>query len=508
MSGNGLVITGRAGVGAPRVSLVQQYDGPGAAVEQPGPSEAAPLAPRRTTSHRRARRRTPWLLVVLLAAAVAGVGLAFGVTRALLPDGGDGSSAGAPTGSASAGPAGRTPGADPSVRPSPTDPAQARNQAVEQLLAARAAAVTGKNRDAFLDTVDSAEESFFAAQAQLVDRLDAIDFASWSYEIVGDGPGLPAARAAALPGGSTILRVRLTYQIAGTGTAVDREQYLTVVPRPQGWRIASDTDGEANGYTSDRDLWDLGPVRELHGDTSVVVADTRGMKPAQLRTIADEADLAVRDVDDVWTGQWSRHPLVVVPRTQQDMATLIDSDGKGLAQIAAVTTGSFESGTSRGDRIVINPAAWVTLGQLGRRVVLTHEMTHVATRATSVQAPPIWLSEGFADYVAYQASPVPTTIVASDVLDDVRDGKMPAHLPDDADFDASRGDIASAYEGAWLACRMLAARYGEKKLVGLYSSLTDSSGPGWPQEAVDALGIGAQQITRDWKAYLRAKAAS
>ena len=77
-----------------------------------------------------------------------------------------------------------------------------------------------------------------------------------------------------------------------------------------------------------------------------------------MRRLAEEADLAVRDVDEVWTEEWSRVPVVILPRSQQDMATLIGSDGEGLAQIAAVTTGSFESGLSRGDRIVINPAAW------------------------------------------------------------------------------------------------------------------------------------------------------
>ena len=45
--------------------------------------------------------------------------------------------------------------------------------------------------------------------------------------------------------------------------------------------------------------------------------------------------------------------------------------------------------------------------------------------------PPIWLSEGFPDYVAYEATPVPTAIVASDVLDDVRDRKGPEELPQD-----------------------------------------------------------------------------
>ena len=186
-----------------------------------------------------------------------------------------------------------------------------------------------------------------------------------------------------------------------------------------------------------------------------------------MRRLADEADLAVRDVDEVWTGEWSREPVVMLPRNQEDMATLIGSDGAGLAQIAAVTTGSFESGLSRGDRVVINPAAWNTLGALGRRVVLTHEMTHVATRSSSVQPVPIWLSEGFADYVAYRATPVPTVIVASDIFDDVRDGNAPEQLPDDADFDAARGDVAASYESAWLACRMIAERYGEKRLVAV-----------------------------------------
>lgn len=513
---------------------MQQYDGPGAAVEPPGPPDAAgpepaPRPPALPTRHRAARRRARSLGLALAVAALAGLGLALALTRVLLPTGPAGqtgptgrSGQSAPTGPAGqSGPTGRsgqTPtgaasgenptGVSPSARPSPADTAQARNQAVETLLAARAAAVVGKDRDAFLATVDGSDPAFYAAQVRLVDRLDALDFSAWSYTIVGDGPGLPAPRAAALPGSSSILRVRLSWRLAGTGAVVDREQYLTVVPRERGWLVASDSDGAGGGFPTDRDLWDLGPVRELHGDTSVVVADTRGLRTPQLRRIADEADLAVRDVDEVWTGAWSRRPLVVVPRSQRDMATLIGSNGDGLAQIAAVTTGSFEAGTSRGDRTVINPATWVTLGQLGRRVVLTHEMTHVATRATSVRPPPIWLSEGFADYVAYRATPVPTSIVASDLFDDVRAGDLPRRLPDDADFDASRGDIAWAYEGAWLASRMLAERFGEKKLVALYASLVDSRGPGWPREAVEVLGVGQRQITRDWKAYLRQKAAA
>jgi hypothetical protein len=368
--------------------------------------------------------------------------------------------------------------------------------------------VTGGDRDLFLDTVDPGSADFYDRQAQLIDRVAGLDLASWGYQVTGEGPDLTPARARTLPRGSTIVRVRLTYQLAGTETTTDREQYLTVVPRGGRWLVAGDTDASANGFDTQRDLWDLGPIRSVRGDSSLVVADTRGASRAEMRRLAEEADLAVRDVDEVWTEAWSRAPVVILPRNQEDMATLIGSDGEGLAQIAAVTTGSFESGLSRGDRIVINPAAWESLGALGRRVVITHEMTHVATRSSSVQTVPIWLSEGFADYVAYQATPVPTVIVASDVLDDVRDGDAPQQLPDDADFDASRGDVAASYEGAWLACRMIAERYGEKRLVRFYRAMADSAGAGWPDETAAALGLSRSDLVRDWKAYLREKAAS
>ena len=115
---------------------------------------------------------------------------------------------------------------------------------------------------------------------------------------------------------------------------------------------------------------------------------------------------------------------------------------------------------------------------------------------------PIWLSEGFADYVAYSATSVAVRIVAGDVLDDVRDGDAPTRLPEDRDFDAGEGDVAAAYEGAWLACRMIAQRYGEERLVRLYEALSDSTGPGWPEETRDVLGVPAQRLVRQWRAYL------
>jgi hypothetical protein len=389
----------------------------------------------------------------------------------------------------------------PTTAPTPT-----REEAVDTLLSARARAVTSRDRSAFLALVDPTQADFAQAQATLFDRLADVPVAAWTYEVTGEGPGLTDERAAELPEGSAIVRVRLTYRLDGTTSTTDREQYLTVAPRGGRWLLAGDSDAGDSGFDTQRDLWDLGPVRAIRGERSLVLADTRDASRRVARRLADEADRAVEDVDRVWRSDWARSAVVVLPRTQKAMATLIGSDGDGLAQIAAVTTGSFQDGIARGDRIVINPAAFGTLGELGRRVVLGHEMTHVATRSAGVRPVPIWLSEGFADYVAYDAAPVPTTIVAADVLDDVRDGKAPKSLPDEADFDAAEGDVASAYEGAWLACKMIAERYGERRLVRFYESMGDSAGLGWPEETSDVLGITATRLTRDWRSYLADKA--
>jgi hypothetical protein len=376
---------------------------------------------------------------------------------------------------------------------------------IADLLARRGKAIRDHDKAAFLALIDPTAEQFRIEQSQLFDRLVHVPFSDWSYVLAGEGPALPKNRSVQLPKGSSIARVRLDYQLAGSDSQVEREQYLTVVPRGGQWLLAGNDDATASGLKTESDIWDLGPVRVVHGKESLVLGDAP-MK--ELQSLAAEADRGVHDVGVVWRRPWSHHPVIVFPQSQSDMATLIGNDGKGLSQIAAVTTGSFESGLSRGDRVVVNPSAWRTLGSLGRRVVLAHEITHLATRAITVDDVPIWLSEGFADYVAYQAVQVPTNVVAGDVLDDVRKGKGPKNLPQDADFDAARGDIAAAYEGAWLACRMIAERYGEKRLIALYVSYANSKSVPESGQIKATLDISESQLVKQWRAYLGARASA
>jgi hypothetical protein len=132
---------------------------------------------------------------------------------------------------------------------------------------------------------------------------------------------------------------------------------------------------------------------------------------------------------------------------------------------------------------------------------MAHETTHVATRQRTSAAVPIWLSEGFADYVGYRDAGVPDAVAASDLLTRVRAQGAPAALPTERDFDAARGEVGAAYNGAWLACRMLAERYGERGLVRVYAAAA-ANGPVGLAMALRALGTDERALLADWRRYL------
>ncbi len=88
--------------------------------------------------------------------------------------------------------------------------------------------------------------------------------------------------------------------------------------------------------------------------------------------------------------------------------------------IAAVTT-SVDGSRSRAapSHVFVNPRVFAPLRPRGAQVVITHEATHVATRAGTSPAP-IWLVEGFADYVALSSQRLPVTTTAARIIALVR----------------------------------------------------------------------------------------
>lgn len=391
--------------------------------------------------------------------------------------------------------------------PSPPPARRTPASAVTLLLQRRATAVLHRDRRAFLRTVDPTQKAFRARQGRLFEALGAVRFSSWSYDVdmynpsTVPHPGRYRAGQVYAPG-----RVTLRYRIASFDTLPTAEpQKLTFVRRGTQWLLASDTDFEPEQGTS-REIWDFGPVVVARGRHSLVLGHPDA--PIELSVVADETDRAVPRVSDVWGKSWARKVVVVVPSTRRELALLLDRSAASLRQIAAVATAELGLGSGPvGNRVLVNPRSLRELGSLGRRIVMTHEVTHVATRATTGQGAPSWLVEGFADYVAYADAQLPVTVVTAELRQDVTAGRVPAALPADYAFTGPNPRLAQAYEGAWLACRLIADRTSQRALVRFYRQVA----PGGMADRADRLRRGFRYVlhttpaafTASWRRYLR-----
>ncbi len=64
--------------------------------------------------------------------------------------------------------------------------------------------------------------------------------------------------------------------------------------------------------------------------------------------------------------------------------------------------------------------------------------------------------------------------------------------------------MAAAYEASWLACRLLADTYGERRLVGFYGQVARlGGGDGAVRRAFASLGTTEADFVRLWHARLR-----
>jgi hypothetical protein len=398
-------------------------------------------------------------------------------------------------------------GSAPPAADTTPDQAELRVQALQDLLTTRRRAVLDHDRTAWLSTVDPRSPDLRAAQSTVFGNLRSVPFSDWSYEYAGVAAEPSTARRRELADPVWVARVRAGYRLAGYDTASSlTEQFLTLVQRDGRWYVAGTKDGDTVPQP-----WDLGRVRVVEGSHVLAL----GTAPrSTLEEFASAGDRAVRSITQVWGSGWSQRAVVVVPRTEKEMGRLLQRPSQGLSQIAAVTTGELsegDHGVARADRVVVNPDAFRRLGASGRKVVLVHEMTHVAVRSSTTSPVPIWLSEGFADYVGYQDVDLSAKTIAADVLALVRRGEGPRTLPGTSDFDPTKTTIAPAYSGSWLACRLIADRYGEKALVTLYRDVATTpvgkDGPD-PDAATDAafekvLGTSVARFTAQWRDDLR-----
>ncbi|WP_459717515.1 basic secretory protein-like protein [Actinophytocola sp. KF-1] len=434
-----------------------------------------------------------------LGAAVAAVALA-GIALVSLPG------AGQETGP-TAGP-GRPMGA---VSPAPQADAS-RTDAVTDLLNRRAKALVAHDEQAFLATLDpKADEAFVSTQRRLFDNLTGVPFDEWSYRLRPDD----ALDVAEVPDRFTSVpsdelwapAVDLRYALRGADVIpTERTMGFLFARHGDDWYLRSDTALDGLGRRTWRGPWDFAPCVVTTTEHGIVLSHP-GSQPMVDRLVR-ELDPSVRAVSELWPTPWSRRVALMLPDSPGEMRALVGPDFpvESVVAVAVADRVDNKTRTVAGQRVVLSPTGVRSLSIASLRIVLRHEITHLAARADTVDGSPTWLLEGFADWVGYRDSGVTLAEGAPDLAKQVRQDGPPAGLPEDRAFRSGGSDLDLAYQQSWSLARYVAETYGEDRLIAMYRELAAAgavSATETDRMLRDVLGADRAELVRGWQSYLR-----
>lgn len=370
--------------------------------------------------------------------------------------------------------------------PRPTPPALA---AAQGMLDARSQAVRARNLAGFSATVaSSATAAQRQAQLHSFTSATVLPFRSWSLQIAAHA-GDPPAR------GPWVLLATLSYAFAGYDESpVTLPRTLSLTRSGGGWTVIADTQLNAP--------WDFGPLTVIAGARSLVIAGQG--RQAAAKPVAAIAEAAVPVVTRAWGADWAQKVVVVIPSTLAQLESEVGttSDLSQLAAVQPVELGGARTAT--GDRILLNPGVFLgKTSALGQRVVLAHEITHVASAAATTRNVPLWLVEGLADTVGFGTTTLTPAEGAPELAAAVKSGDTPTGLPANTDFSATSATLVEVYDQAWLACLLIKKTVGLTQLVALYRAV----GAGQPVETalVRTLHTTLAHFVATWQASLRSE---
>ena len=234
----------------------------------------------------------------------------------------------------------------------------------------------------------------------------------------------------------------------------------------------------------------VGDVRAIEDPVPLVLLDdVERLDGAEVRA----AEATVRAALSGESGEL----VVVRPDSVASFAALLGQPEDEAPQVAAITT---TLGTDGGPIVVLRPDEFAGLDDRGRRIVLVHEAVHAlsgvlgAASQGRLTSAPLWVVEGMADLVALADDSAPLSLSAGQVL-----AATPEALPTDAEFGAG-SHAGAAYEGAWLAMRVLDDEFGTAAVERFYRDVLAGA-------SVDAalqrtFGWNAQDLTRAWREVL------
>ncbi|WP_369053606.1 hypothetical protein [Kineococcus terrestris] len=344
-----------------------------------------------------------------------------------------------------------------------------------------------------------------AAERDLLRLRDGRAAAARPLELAADVTALTAPRTGPGGGVGASAHVVLRSRLPGEGRTATAAAVLGLRRDGERWWLAP---GPVDGPVQP---WEVGAleVREVPGGAVVLVrtgapaagatagattgATTGAVTDAVTDVVAAVAADVGADLADAAAragAAWGADPpraAVLVAADAAAAARLAGTSEQRAALVDALTTGGrhdLPGGRRGAARVVVQAGRFAGLTRTGRRVVLTHELVHVATRAggSTDPAAPRWLAEGYADVVARAGRGLDPRALAEPVLRDLGAGGA-VDVPADEDFTGgpgeSTGDAAlqRAHAAAWTLVASTARHHGLPALTALHRRLNAADRP-------------------------------
>ncbi|MFI5711507.1 hypothetical protein [Kribbella sp. NPDC051620] len=362
--------------------------------------------------------------------------------------------------------------AEASVTPSASETVSAELVAERKLLAGidatlkgRAAALMAGKLPAYLAFTDAKNAKLVQSDRQLFENLRKIGVRQVGYILAPTFSPEPRPKFGPT---ARAVQIRMLVQIKGIDSAPWVTQIgYTFAQHAGHWVVVDNDDVEAADRGDSRQPWELGPIEVARGRGVLVVSSPGEGKNG--RRLVEEAEAAIPAVQAA-TKRAQAGILVVAMAAPRSWNTNLITGGHPAGAVAIPEQSPTNADASEakviGSRVVINPSERKTAD----RFLLAHEFTHAAMAPLGYGAP-IWLVEGYAQYVQMHL------LERSNYSDWVgkqrrelrqKPIKSLVVLPIDGVF---HGDYdEDSYGVAWLIVEYIVNKYGLSTLNTLYAA--------------------------------------
>lgn len=341
----------------------------------------------------------------------------------------------------------------PSVPALPAVPADVVGR-LQRTLDSRAAAVLAGDRDAFLAGL-APRDSLRTTEGGYFDNLAQLPISTFSYRLE------PASlvRTGDAYWGVVEVALQLTPYDALPALRLDRFRFVRA---GDSFRVSSTTDREWEAANAGvQQPWDALPVTVRQGAGVLGVFDSATTRQADGVVASVErglADVSARVPFDEWGAQAVVYVLAD-PRFLDGFDDLPGGDPEALDGVAFSVPAVDDQVAAT--RFALSPSLLPRAGARRPDAALDrlvrHELVHVAV-AERDDSVPVWLSEGVAEWVSWQAVAPEDRRVPSAALAAARRGIEV--MPSDESFNDQ--DAAIHYALAWWVCEWLVQTYGSQ----------------------------------------------